>query len=87
MNVLKSFCTVTLIVGLSTGFAASGQAGPAWGPPGWQNGPLDPGRNVAPQHFTLPDNRQRRVTPPPPPNPTHDPDVQRGIDSYRRPGG
>jgi hypothetical protein len=69
------------------------QAGPPWAPPGWQNSAPDPCRNCqVPSKIQLPDNRvpdrgeQRTVTPPPPPNPNHDPDVQRGIDTYKKPG-
>jgi hypothetical protein len=62
-------------------------AGTPYGPPGWNTAP-DPCRNCQiPPKTQLPDNRQpKTVTPPPPPNPNHDPDVQHGIDSYKRPG-
>ena len=63
------------------------QAGPAFGPPGWQNSAPDPLSHPPPPPVQLPDDRQGHVTPPPPPNPRNDPDVQRGIDSYRRPSG
>jgi hypothetical protein len=66
------------------------QAGTPYGPPGWNTAP-DPCRNCqVPSKTQLPDNRvpdsRETVTPPPPPNPNHDPDVQHGIDTYKKPG-
>ncbi len=56
------------------------------GAPGTPNSAPDPCRTCAmPAPIQLPDNREH-VKPRPAPNPTGDPDVQRGIDNYRQPG-
>jgi hypothetical protein len=72
LMVVGSLC----IGGSSAAFAAT-----PFGPPGWNTAP-DQCRNCRmPSHVQLPP----RVAPRPAPNPTHDPYVQRGIDTYRRP--
>ncbi len=72
---------------LMAGSVVAQAAGTPYGPPGWNTAP-DPCRNCQiPAKTQLPDNgEQKPVTPPPPPNPKNDPDVQRGIDTYKKPG-
>jgi hypothetical protein len=76
---------ITAAGALFMGGSVVANAGTPYGPPGWNTAP-DPCRNCQmPSHTQLPDNRRQVVKPPPPPNPTRDPDVQRGINGYKRP--
>lgn len=51
-------------------------AGPAWGPPGWQNGPLDPSPPPRPEKRERTPGDDAKL------NPRQDPDVRRGINDY-----
>jgi hypothetical protein len=46
---VKFAASAMLAIALSNAVISSAHAGPAWGPPGWTNGPLDPSRPPAPR--------------------------------------
>ncbi len=83
MSVRHRLLATVVALGIGAGIAApAAWAGPAWGPPGWPNSAPDP-LSHPPGPPAQPPRAPRYYAPPP--NPTHDPDVQRGIDSYRPP--